>query len=166
MISKNRNIFVPISNDRATQRGVSLAEVMVCVLIFGFVAVGLFRLFIYCSSQADLSRNLTLAVAEAQNQLETLRTYPYNQIVADYADGASPGDEFNLTQLTGKGTITIDASNPKMLIARIAVCWRNQNGRVIGEDLNLDGDLVTAEDVNADGKMDSLVVIESYIAQL
>lgn len=148
------------------RKGVSLAEVLVCVLIFGFVAVGLFRLFIYCTAQADFSRNLTLAITEAQGQMENLRTYTYNQIVADYADGASPGDEFDLTQLTGKGVISIDASNPKLLLARIAVCWRNQNGRVIGEDLNLNGDLDTGEDANGNGKMDSLVVMESHIAEL
>jgi hypothetical protein len=49
---------------------------------------------------------------------------------------------------------------------RIVACWRNQNGRVIGEDKNLNGTLDAGEDLDGNGLIDSPAVIESYVARL
>lgn len=145
------------------QAGVSLLEVLVAAGILVIVLVGLFRLFIYCQELADLGRNMTLAVAEAQGKMEEIRNHPYADITADYASGGTPGNTFNLTQVNGKGVITIDASNNKLLGIKVVVCWQNHNGRVIGDDKDLDG-VVDAGDAN--GVIDSLVTIESRIAQM
>lgn len=167
MRDRNNNPVLPPQVLKLSHAGVSLAEVLVCVLIFGMAALGLFRLFLYCSQQADLARNMTLAMTEAQDKLEEIRNHPFNQIPADYGTG-SAGEEFDLSLVTGKGVVSINTNNPKLLKVRVVVCWQNQNGRVIGEDKNLDGELDSTEDAagNNDGVIDSSAVIESYIAEL
>jgi len=62
---------------------------LVTVLVLVVLLTGLFRLFIYCTNLADLSGNLTAALAEAQGKIEEIRDHTYASIVTDY--GASPG---------------------------------------------------------------------------
>ena len=146
--------------------GISLTEVLICAGILIVVLTGMFRLFIYSTELNDMSRNVTVAMSEVQGKMEEIRNYDFNLITTDYVSGGTPGDTFNLSQVTGVGVITIDASNTKLLKIRIVACWRNQNGRVIGEDKNLNGVLDTGEDLNGNGQIDSTVAIESYVARL
>ena len=145
---------------RLTNRGISLVEVMVCALIMGGAILGLFQLFLYCSALSDMSGNITRAVMEAQGKIEEIREHPFSDIIADY-----DGTAFSLVGLTGMGRVSIDSTNPKRLGVRVVVCWQNQNGRVIGEDQNLNGVLDAGED-DGDNVMESMVTMESYVAKL
>jgi prepilin-type N-terminal cleavage/methylation domain-containing protein len=145
--------------------GFTLVEVLVAVGILAVVIVGLLRLFIYCSILSDLSGNMTLATNEAQSKLEEIRNHDYGSIVTDYSSGGTPGNTFNLTELTGMGVITIDNSNPDLLQIDINVSWQNKDGRISGEDTDLDGVIDAGEDLDSNGKLDSIASIVSLIAR-
>jgi hypothetical protein len=146
--------------------GISLTEILICAGILVVVLTGMFRLFIYSTELNDMSRNVTVAMSEVQGKMEEIRNHDFNLITTDYISGGTPGDKFNLAQVAGIGVITIDAGNSKLLKFRIVACWRNQNGRVIGEDKNLNGTLDSGEDLNGNAVIDSPVVIETYVARL
>lgn len=156
----------PVGRFPIDNRGISLTEILICAGILVVVLTGLFRLFIYSTELNDMSRNITVAMSEVQGKVEEIRNYNFNLLTTDYVSGGTPGDKFALSQVTGMGVIAIDASNSKLLGIRIVACWRNQNGRVIGEDQNLNGTLDTGEDLNGNGAIDSPAVIETYVPRL
>ena len=157
--------MVLINRGKFANKGFSLPEFMVAVGILAFVIVGLFRIFIYCAVLSNLSRNMTIALSEAETKLEEMRNHPFNSIVTDYSSGGTPGNTFSTTQLDGMGVIYIDSSNPELLVVEIMVSWKNDNNRIVGEDIDLDGEIDSGEDIDNDSKLDSLVTIASMISK-
>ncbi len=151
---------------RAGVKGFTLLETLITAGILMVTVVGLMELFAYCAQLSEMAGNLTSALSEAQDKMEEIRNHTYADIATDYVSGGSPGNTFNLTQLTGKGVIYVDASNTDLLKIEIDVSWRNnRTDRVVGEDLDLDGIIDTGEDVDSDGKLDSPVKLITYIAE-
>ena len=144
--------------------GFTLAELLLAVIILGFVLGGLLQVFIRCSVLAELAYNKTVAMSEAQGKMEEIRSYDYGSIAADYASGGSQGNTFSLSQLTGTGVIYIDSSNADLLEVEIVVSWQNKYGRIIGEDIDLDGALDSGEDVDGNNKLSSIATLVSLIA--
>ena len=68
-------------------------------------------------------------------------------------------------QPTGKGVIYIDSTNPNLLQVKISVSWRDNNGRIVGDDLDLDGDLDSGEDSDGNLQLDSVATIISLVAR-
>src|SRR3990167_4005487 len=130
--------------------GFTLIELVFVAGILAVVLTGMIQLFIHTSVTAELSGNKTLAVAEAHNKLEEMRNHSFDLIATDYASGGTPGDTFNLTNLTGKGKIYIDNSNPSLLTLKVVIAWQNKYNRIVGEDLDLDGTLDGGEDTDSD----------------
>ena len=149
--------------------GVTFVELLITTAILAVIIIGCLQLFIYSATQAEMTGNLTAAVAEAQSKIEEIRNHNYSAIAADYASGGTPGNTFNLTQLTGKGIIYIDSANApchsELLCVEIDVSWRNRYNRVIGEDTDLDGVLDGGEDVNGNGKLDSPAKLMTMITR-
>jgi len=52
----------------------------------------------------------------------------------------------------------------RLLKIKITCCWKEKEGRVIGEDKNLNGQLDSGEDINGNGELDSLIKLVTYIA--
>jgi len=137
-----------------------LAEVVLTAGILVVAVVGLIHLFIYCSILSELSGNLTSALAQAQNKIEEIRNHNYSLITADYN-----GVTFDLTNPSGKGIIYVDAPQSGLLAIEVVVSWLNKNNRTIGEDQNRNGVLDSGEDLNGDGRIDSMANLITYIAQ-
>ena len=146
-------------------KGFTLVEVLVTTAIISTVTIMLLRLFVYCSSLAEMAGNMTAAMTKAEDKMEEIKNYTYSSIAADYASGGAVGNTFNLSSPTGKGVIYIDSSNANLLEITIDVSWRNKDSRIMGEDADLDGAIDTGEDVNGNGQLDSVVKIVSKIAQ-
>ncbi len=117
------------------QKAFTLPELMLAVGILMVVIAGMMRLFIHCSVMSEISQNTTIAVSEAQDQLQQIRSTDFNDIVTNYSPGANPGSTFNLTQLTGTGVITLNAANPDLLLVNVSVSWQNKYNRVAGATL-------------------------------
>lgn len=113
------------------RQGFTLAEVLIAVGILAVVIVGLLQLFVYCSTLAEAAGNTTLAVNEAQNKMEEIRSHNFSAIAADYASGGTPGNTFALTSLNGTGTITVSqvGGSSELLQVQTDVVWQNKNGR-------------------------------------
>ena len=156
----NRDHKMKISSNN----GYSLAEVMIAAAILIVVIAGLIQLFVYTSALSDISKDTTTAVNEAQSKLEEIRNSNYAAITTNYASGGTPGNTFTPSAVTGKGIIYIDSSNSNLLVIEVDVSFRTRKGRVIGEDLDLDGVLDAGEDIDGNGHLDSPVKLISYLA--
>ncbi len=139
-----------------------LAELVVLLGILAVAITSILQLFIHTNALAEMAGNKTAAVSEAQTKIEQIRTNSFNDIATKFASGGTPGNTFDTTLLPGKGVIYIDATNSELLQVDIIICWRDNYGRVIGEDLDLDGVLDSGEDANSNGKIDSPVELITY----
>lgn len=150
------------NNDK---NGFTLVELMIVAGILAVVFTGMIKLFIYTSVQSNLAGNKTLAVTAAQNVMEEIRNYMFDDIAVDYASAGTPGDTFNPFGLTGKGKVYVDSSNAELLVIKIVVSWQDKYGRIIGEDLDLDGSLDGGEDADGDTQLSSPVTLISMITR-
>lgn len=152
---------------RTQTEGFTLVELLIATGILAVVLTGLIMLFIRCSVLANLTHNKTVAMSEVQSLMEVIREHSFDDIVTDYAYGGSL-NPFDLEQLNGKGVIYIDSSNAELLRIEIVVSWENKFGRIIGEDLDLDGVLDSGspgEDINGDSKISSIATVVSLLAK-
>ena len=153
-------------NKVSKNAGFSLIEMMVTVAILGFSLSGLLGIFVYCSMLSNTAGNMSKVLRGAQGKLEEIRDHNYSLITTDYASGGNPGNKFNVAQLNnGKGVIYIDSTNPDLLMVTVTVSWKNENGRLFGEDKNLNGVLDAGEDLNGNNELDSPVSLISLIAK-
>ena len=144
----------------STNKGFTLVEILFTTVILAIVVGSLIELFMYCSFLAEASRDLTIAMHEAQNKLEEIRNDNYDNIVTDYANKV-----YDITSPNGKIYTYVDNTNTDLLIIKVAVCWQNSNGRVMGEDQNVDGTLTVSEDKNGNSQADSEATLLDYIAR-
>ena len=148
-----------------SKNGFTLIELLIVASILSVVIAGIINLYIYTSVAAQLAGNKTLAVSEAQSKIEEIRNHTFDDITVDYTSGGTPGNTFSLSQLNGIGVIYIDSSNAELLEIEVIVSWQDKYNRVIGEDLDLDGILDAGEDVNGNGKLDSIIKVESMVTR-
>lgn len=150
---------------RKSNQGFSLIELMFVLGILVTTIAGMVRLFMFCSIQADIAGNKTIAISQAQNKLEEIRNHSFDLIATDYASGGTPGNTFNLSLINGVGRIYIDSSNSELLTLEVVVSWANKHNRIVGEDQDLDGVLDPGEDIDGNGKLDSGVEIISMVTR-
>ena len=67
-------------NIRNSEKGTSLVEVMVAILVLALVILGGFFLFSYGRGQIDVQKNYRVAVQLAAQKLEELKAGNYNDI--------------------------------------------------------------------------------------
>ncbi len=147
------------------KKAFTLVELVIVAAILGISIVGMMKLYIYTTVLSKLSENKTLATGEVQSKLELMRNHDFNNILADYSSGGTPGNTFQLTNLDGIGIIYINSANNDLYEVEIVACWRDKYGRIIGEDSDLDGILDMGEDKNGDGKINSIAQIMGMIAR-
>lgn len=147
------------------QNGFTLVEVMITVGMLAVVLTGLIRLFIFCSYLSELSGNITLVMSEAQNKIEKIRNHSFVQIATDYGSGGTPGNTFTVSGVNSRGVIYLNTTNANLYEIDVVICWIDKDGRVIGEDTNLNGVLDSGEDVNGNGKIDSQARITTLLAR-
>lgn len=146
-------------------QGFSLVELMVVAAILGTIVLGLIQSLILSSALVDLSNRKTIATSEAQDKIEEIVNHTFNTVVVDYASGGTPGNVFNLSQVTGTGVVTAAVYTANVVQVDVVVSFQMSNGRVVGEDKDLDGVLDVGEDANSNGVLDSPVKLSTYIRQ-
>ncbi|MCK5580842.1 MAG: prepilin-type N-terminal cleavage/methylation domain-containing protein [Candidatus Omnitrophica bacterium] len=148
------------------KHGFTFIEVLIALGISIIVFVGIFQLFIHCTTLVEVSGDKNYVMYKIQQEMEKIRDYNFDLITTDYAPGGTLGNTFTLSPMTGIGVIevaVIDAN--KLLKVRIVACWQGKNGRVIGEDVNFDGSLAVSEDVNNNLEIDSPATITTLISK-
>jgi hypothetical protein len=135
------------------RKGFTLIEVMLAAAFLIIVLGGLLATYISCFELISTSRNLTLAVNAARGKVEEIRDYSFNQIYSDYDNTTFTVNEMSAGN--SRGVVYVDNTNPDLLQVIVSVCWRQRANRIIGEDLDLDGNLDTGEDTNPNNMIDS-----------
>lgn len=144
--------------------GFTLIELMIVVGVLSFTIAGMMQLYFFVGKHIEMAGNITRVLNDTQNKIEEMRSHNYDDIVADYAIGGVPGNTFALTGLTGIGAVTIDNTDPDLLIIRVVASWRDRFNYTIGEDANFNGILDEGEDANGDGVISSPVMLMTMIA--
>ena len=143
--------------------GFTMVEVLIVAGILGFSITGMILLFNYTNVTTELAAKKSWAVNNAQNKIEEMRNYTYDQIATDY--GTDPGNKFSISSINGMGRIYIDSSNAELLTVDVVVCWLDKYSRVVGEDTNRNGQLDAGEDTDGDGLIDSTVHLTTMITR-
>ncbi len=142
----------------AKTKGFSLAELIIAAGIMGVVIVGILVSYMRCMELNEASRNKSLATKAARDRMEIIRTTTFDNLVSTYNNVA-----FDVTGFTGKGISYVTVLDTQNIQIVVSISWKQKNGRVYGEDKNLNGVLNAGEDKNADGKLNSPVDISTRI---
>lgn len=140
------------------KKGFTLCELMVATLIFTLTFGGIIVVFFKCMELAEMSGHSSAAVYALQNRLAAIENTPFSQI-----QGTFHNTTFTTAGLNGIGVGYVTGPAADMLEVSLSFSWREKNGRTIGEDKNLNGQLEAGEDLNANGRLDSPVQLATSI---
>lgn len=155
MLMHGQKIFFKF---RSAARGFTLVELIISAAIMAAVVAGILVSYIRCMELNEASQNKSMALKAARSRMEAIKGSDYDNLLANYH-----GVTFNVTGFVGKGVsyvTVLDAKNTRVIVS---VSWRQKNGRVYGEDKNLNGVLNGGEDGNADNMLNSPVDITTRI---
>lgn len=133
--------------------GFTLAELLMATVLMAVIFTGVLITILKCMELTDIARNSSSAVLAAKNKMAEIENTTYGSILANYNNVP-----FDISGFPGKG-VTYVTSSANMLTITVVICWKQPNGRVFGEDTNLNGVLNTGEDRNGNAKLDSIVQI-------
>jgi len=139
-------------------QGFTLPELMVAAMVTVIAFMGILYTYARYLELDELSRNTAIALQTSQNKIEAIKNTQFDQIVATFNN-----QTFTSSGINGRGVVTIDATNPKLMLVTVTFSWKQTNNRMMGEDTNLNGVLNTGEDKNGNGLMDSPVQLIAYI---
>lgn len=143
---------------KPNQAGLTLVETLIAVLIL----LPLFSIsmltFIKCIELSDMAKNSSLAMTGIKSRLAIIENTQYNQIAGTYNN-----TNFTIAGLNGIGVTYVDTST-NHLTTTISFSWKERNGRIIGEDKNLNGNWDTGEDtITANNRLDSMAQVSTQI---
>ena len=139
--------------------GLTLPELLVSTAILFWVFAAVVISFMRSIELNEISRSTSLALLAAQSKLAAIESTTFGQIPAAFHNTT-----FTSPDLNGLGVVTINSTtNPDLLGATVTFCWQQKNGRVMGEDLDLNGQLDSGEDKNSNGVLDSPVTLYTEI---
>ena len=139
-------------------QGFVLPEVMLACAIAAFAICGLLLMYVAGMDLIRVSKNSSIASSAALGLIEEIRNTPFPDIVTDYN-----GLKFSVNNIPGSsGIVYVDDTDAEFLLVTVSVCWP-QGNRVIGEDLNLNGDLDMGEDTNGNLIIDSPVQLITQV---
>lgn len=153
MLHKKQPVFLSQNNS-----GFTLVELLVASGLLIIVVTGLLLSYIRALELNEISRNSSIAVQAGRTRMDTIKNTAFDQVKATYNNVT-----FNIGGLNGKGISYVDDTNPKLLKITIPISWKQKNGRLFGEDADLDGVLDAGEDKNANGLLSSPVEIVDYL---
>lgn len=139
-----------------------MVEVLVAGAILVFCLCGLLVTYVDCFILNETTRNTTLTVSGARAKLEEVKQESFDNLMN------RNGETFDIQGLAAaKGRVEVSniADYPDLRQVRIIVCWRQSQNRVIGEDKNLNGALDSAEDTNANNRLDSPIEAITFISR-
>jgi len=147
-----------VSKQYTKKAGFTLPELLIATLVFTISFAGILLGFLRCMELNELARHTSTAVNAVKSQIATIENTSFNQILANYNNAT-----FSATDLNGIGVSYINSLDTDLLEVTITFCWQEKNGRVIGEDANLNGQLDAGEDQNSNGILDSPVKLTTSV---
>ena len=138
--------------------GFTLVELMISTFLLVFIFSGTILTFFYCMDLNEMAKNSSTALLAIKSKITEIENTPYSQISAIYNNTT-----FTSPDLKGIGVSTINSSNPNLLEVTVTFTWQQKNGRILGEDLNMNGIINPGEDVNNNNILDSPVTVATAI---
>jgi Tfp pilus assembly protein PilV len=139
-------------------KGFALPEVLLATAIAAFAVCGILLMYIASMDLIRTSKNASMATSAAQGLIEEIRNTPFPDIVTNYN-----GLKFSVNNMPeNSGIVYVDDTDPEFLLVTVSVCWR-QGDKIVGEDLNLNGDLDAGEDTNSNLRIDSTVELITQV---
>lgn len=138
--------------------GFTLVEVLMAMLILMPIFLGILYVFIRGVELSDIARHSSEAVRLLRTKAAEIENTPFNQISNNYNNIT-----FTTSNINGTGVSYVDASQPNIIDVTLTFSWKERSGRVIGEDLDVDGQIDAGEDANGNGILDSPVSITTRL---
>lgn len=124
-------------------KGFTLVEVMITMVVLIGLLVGLLSLSIYSFDLQETGRNITVASNRARTKLEEIRDYPNSSDTAKFEDILSfNGQKTTLTlaadgleglmQVDIPGGTYVTGSSNSLIDVNVVVCWKQKGGRIVG----------------------------------
>ncbi len=135
-----------------THRGLTLPELLIATIILLPLFVGTILSFIKSMEICEMSRHSSMAILACKNKIAEIEDTDFSLVY-----GTFNNTTFTITDLNGIGVVYVDNTDPNLLEITLSFCWQERNGRIIGEDLDLDGQIDGGEDSNSNGMLDSTV---------
>ena len=139
-------------------KGLTLVEILMASIILLPVFVSAFVGFIKGMELSEMARHSSQAVSAVKSKLSEIENTPFAQIKDDF-DLVT----FTSAGLNGIGVSYVDDSEPNILRVNTTFCWREKNGRVMGEDKNLNGQEDAGEDPDNDDIFNSPVLMTTVM---
>jgi prepilin-type N-terminal cleavage/methylation domain-containing protein len=149
---------VVMKKDAYQKAGFTLVEIIVATAVFLMAVVGILYSYAKCLELSEIGRTSTIALQAVKNKLEEIKAADFSTVHGTY-----DGTTFTAPGLNGIGKVYVDNSNAKLLVVKAVFCWRLADGRVVGEDRNLNGVLDAGEDKNGNQEIDSFVEVLTQI---
>lgn len=142
------------------KKGFTLIELLIAMAIMVITISGILMSYLRCLELNEISKNSMVALQAAASRMEQVKSTAFAQIKANFNNVP-----FAVTGLNAMGTSYVDDSDPELLQVVVSVSWRQKNGRLFGEDANLNGQIDAGEDGNGNGILDSPVQLMDAIFQ-
>jgi prepilin-type N-terminal cleavage/methylation domain-containing protein len=144
-------------------KGFTLVELLAATMILLFVTAALLTVYIRVIEANELSRNSQMAFGQAQSRMEQIRNTFQGAREDDAVTWGSVVAQYNAVSFNpGVGNASravsyISTADPDLYEITVTVAWRQNNGRIIGDDKNLNGVLDAGEDPDGNNMLDSYV---------
>lgn len=132
----------------------SLVELLVATGVFLIAIIGVLYTYAKAIEINSIGQGAVVAIHAAKNKIEEIKGADHSAITSTYNNTS-----FAVAGINGRGVIYVDPTNSPLLRIKVVVCWKLSSGRVIGEDVNLNGVLNAGEDTNGNSQLDSYVQI-------
>lgn len=146
-----------IPNRLHKTKAFSLPELLVASAIMLSIFAGTMAAIMKCMELAEMTRNSSMAVMALKNKVMEVEDADFAQVFNTYHNVS-----FTIPDINGIGVTYVDNTNADLLEVTAVFSWRQQNGRTMGEDQDLDGQLDAGEDLNGNGRLDSLVEVTTF----
>ena len=143
---------------RLNNRSFSLSELMIATLIFTLTFAGVITVFFRCMELSELARNTSAALNACKSRIASIEDTAFAQILGTYNNTT-----FTAPNVNGIGVTYVTNPSANILQVTTSFSWKEKNGRLMGEDSNLNGLLNAGEDKNANGILDSPVKLTTYV---
>jgi hypothetical protein len=131
---------------------------MIATLVLLPIFAGAVVVFMRCIELNEIARNSSSALLAVKTRMANVENTSFANAVATFHNTT-----FTQAGLTGMGVTYVSLANPDLLQVTTSFSWQEKNGRVIGEDKNLNGVLNVGEDANGNGVLDSPVTLRTLM---
>ena len=113
-------------NSREDQKGMTLVELMIAVMILVPVLTVVLQGFVRCLEMNAVAQETSLVVWAERSKIAVIEKTPFNDIHRTY-----DAQTFTVSGLNGQGTVTVieSVTDPALLTVSIAYVWTGRGGR-------------------------------------